>query len=210
MATVDVQETQATQARYDRIAPIYDVMETLAEWRYTDWRERVWSLVEGPDVLEVGIGTGKNLPYHPPDITVTGIDLSKKMLTRARRKARAGGHDVELCQMDAQDLDFATDTFDSAAATFVFCSVPDPVQGLREMNRVVKTGGQIVLLEHVRSDRPILGALMDIFDPVTARLMGPHINRRTVQNVRNAGIQIEYVDDLGAGGIFKLIVARAA
>lgn len=210
MNRIDTQETNATQARYDRIAPIYDVMETMAEWRYTDWRERVWSLIEGPEVLEVGVGTGKNLPYHPPDVRVTGIDLSAKMLARARRKARAGGYDVELRQMDAQDLDFADDIFDSAAATFVFCSVPDPVQGLREMNRVVEPGGRIVLLEHVRSDIPILGALMDIFDPVTARLMGPHINRRTVENVRDAGIQIERVDDLGAGDIFKLIVARAA
>lgn len=210
MTTLDVQETKTTQARYDRIAPIYDLMEIAIEWRYTDWRERVWLLVEGPEVLEVGVGTGKNFPYHPSHVTVTGIDLSEKMLVRARRKARAGGYDVDLRQMDAQDLDFADDSFDSAVATFVFCSVPNPIRGLRAMNRVVKPGGRIVLLEHVRSENPFLGALMDVFDPVTVRLMGPHINRRTVENVRNAGIQIERVDDLGAGDIFKLIVARAA
>lgn len=84
------------------------------------------------------------------------------------------------------------------------------------MSAVVRTtvgvhpsGGRIVLLEHVRSEKPLLGTLMDLFDPITVRLMGPHINRRTVENVGTAGSEIERVEDLGAGGIFKLIVARA-
>ncbi len=205
---INVKETMATRARYNRIAPLYDFMETLAERRYRNWRQRVWSLVEGPKVLEVGVGTGKNMPYYPPGVQVTGVDLSEKMLLRARRRAERMGLSVALLQMDAQVLDFPDDTFDSAVATFVFCSVPDPVRGLREMARVVRPGGRIVLLEHVRAEHPLLGRLMDLLDPLVARLMGPHINRETVENVRRAGLTLERVEDVGMGGIFKLIVAK--
>ncbi|HEY76127.1 MAG TPA: methyltransferase domain-containing protein [Thermoflexia bacterium] len=204
----DARETAATRARYDRIAPLYDWMEGLAERRYQGWRRRVWSLVNGPRVLEVGVGTGKNIPYYPPGLQVVGIDISQRMLERARRRAERLGVPVALLQMDGQALDFPDDTFDSGVATFVFCSVPDPILGLREMRRVVRPGGRIVLLEHVRPENPLLGRLMDLLDPLVARLMGPHINRRTVDNVRRAGLTLERVEDLGAGGIFKLIVAR--
>ncbi len=206
--TLDQSKTAATRARYDRIAPIYDLVEAWVEPRYSDWRRRAWALVVGPQVLEVGVGTGKNMPYYPPGIHVTGVDLSAKMLERARRRAAKLACDVTLIQMDAQAMDFADGSFDSALATFVFCSVPDPMLGLREMARVVKPGGRVVLLEHVRAEDPVLGRLMDVLDPVVSRLMGPHINRRTVENVRKAGLILEQVQDLEARRIFKLIVAR--
>jgi ubiquinone/menaquinone biosynthesis C-methylase UbiE len=204
----NVEETAATRARYDRIAPLYDFMEALIERRrFSNWRKRAWSLVAGPRVLEVGVGTGKNIPYYLPGAHVTGVDLSEKMLARARRRAERREPPVTLIQMDAQALDFPDDAFESAIATCVFCSVPDPVLGLREMARVVKPGGRIVLLEHVRSENPLLGRLMDWLDPLVAWLMGPHINRRTVENVRRAGLSIERIENLDAGKIFKLIVA---
>jgi ubiquinone/menaquinone biosynthesis C-methylase UbiE len=201
-------ETIATQARYDRIASLYDLMEALMEGRFGDWRRRAWSLVTGQQVLEVGVGTGKNIPHYPSDAHVTGVDLSEKMLAHARKKAERLESSVTLFQMDAQALDFPDDSFDGAIATCVFCSVPNPVLGLQEVARVVKPGGRIVLLDHVRSENPLLGRLMDWLDPLVARLIGPHINRQTVENVRRAGLTIERVKDMDPGGIVKLIVAR--
>ncbi len=209
MGQIDTKETRATQARYDRVAPVYDLMETLAEQRYSSWRRHAWEYVAGPEILEVGVGTGKNMDYYPPDSHVTGVDISAKMLARARRRAEALSSNVTLRQMDAQHLEFEDNTFDGAVATFVFCSVPDAVQGIRELGRVVKPGGRIVLLEHTRARNPILGKLMDLLDPLTVRLMGPHINRKTVENVRRAGLVIGEIEDLDRFGIFKLILAQA-
>jgi phosphatidylethanolamine/phosphatidyl-N-methylethanolamine N-methyltransferase len=201
-------ETAATQARYDRIAPFYDLMEWATERSaFQAWREDLWSRVAPGRVLEVGVGTGKNMSYYPEGAQVTAIDLSDRMLAQAKRRAKESGIDVDLRHMDAQDLDFPDDKFDTAVATFVFCSVPIPVRGLREMGRVVKPEGDIWLLEHVRINKPVIGPLMDVMNPVVVRIMGANINRQTVENVKRAGLKIVGVEDL-RGELVKLIHAR--
>ncbi|HBY95190.1 MAG TPA: SAM-dependent methyltransferase [Chloroflexi bacterium] len=206
--TPDPEATARTRARYQRIALLYDRMERLAERRYRSWRAHLWSLVRGPRVLEVGVGTGKNMPFYPPGVEVTAVDLTPGMLERARRRAADLNLDVDLCLGDAQALDFPDATFDDVVATFVFCSVPDPVLGLKELGRVVKPGGRVLLLEHVWAANPIVGALMDVLNPLIVRVTGANINRRTVENVARSGLYLEQVADLGMGGIFRLIVAQ--
>ncbi|MDD5703491.1 MAG: methyltransferase domain-containing protein [Dehalococcoidales bacterium] len=200
--------TEAARKRYNRIAPVYDFMESLIERsRYSDWRQLLWSKVEGQIILEVGVGTGKNFPFYPPSSDMTAIDFSEKMLDRAREKAKKQDIEITLQQMDVQNLSFKDDTFDTIVSTFVFCSVPDPIKGLKEIKRVCKPNGKVLLLEHVLSANRFLAFLMTIVNPLVVRTIGPHINRRTVENVSISGLKVEKVTDLAAG-IFKLIEAR--
>ena len=207
---INAQATANTRARYQRLAPLYDRMEASAEHRFRPWREKVWALVHAPRVLEVGVGTGKNMPFWPHDITLTAIDLTPGMLQRARQRAVELNIKAQLGLGDVQQLDFPDASFDEAVATCVFCSVPDPILGLRELRRVIKPGGRIILLEHMRSPQALLGKVMDIVNPLVVRLMGANINRRTIDNIQTAGWIIERAEDLGMGGIMKLVVARSA
>ena len=190
-----IKATEATSKTYNKVAPFYDFMEGLMERsRYSKWRELLWSKVEGSNILEIGVGTGKNFPYYPTDAQITAIDFSKEMLSRAKEKSKRKGVEVQLRQIDVQNLDFEDDTFDTVVATFVFCSVPFPIKGLKEV-------------EHVLSANRILASLMNVVNPIVVRIMGPNINRRTVKNVANSGLEVEKVTDL-AVGIFKMIEAR--
>jgi phosphatidylethanolamine/phosphatidyl-N-methylethanolamine N-methyltransferase len=206
--TVDEQATAATRARYQRIAPLYDKMELLAERRYSEWRPRLWSKVLGSNVLEVGVGTGKNMPYYPKDVAITAVDLTPRMLELAKKRAAELNIEAKLQLGDAQNLDFPDDTFDDVVSTFVFCSVPDPTLGLKELLRVTKGNGRLLMLEHIRAANQIAGVIMDVMNPFMVRLSGANINRRTVENVQQSGWQLEQVEDIGFKGIFKLIVAR--
>ncbi|MCL5026653.1 MAG: class I SAM-dependent methyltransferase [Chloroflexi bacterium] len=207
--SVDQPQTDATRRRYDRQARLYDLTEAPMErLAFSRWRSLLWSRVAGPRVLEVGVGTGKNLPYYSPQWEAAGIDLSPKMVERARRRAATLGLAVELQVMDAQALAFPDASFDTVVATFVFCSVPDPVQGLREVRRVCRPGGQVLLLEHVLSRHQPARSIMQALNPIMVRVTGANINRETVTNVQRAGLEIVSVTDLFAG-IVKLIEARA-
>lgn len=202
-------ETEATRRRYDRIAPIYDKLQWGIELWARRWRRDLWNLIEVDEkILELGVGTGKSFPFYPSAAEVTAIDISEKMLGRARRRAERLGTNVELQVADAQCLPFADSSFDTVVTTFVFCSVPDALQGLREAKRVLKRGGKLLMLEHVLSEILWLRRVMRWLDPVTHRLWGAHIDRETVKTVIAAGFEITEVQDL-SGDMVKRILARA-
>ncbi|MDO8673984.1 MAG: methyltransferase domain-containing protein [Dehalococcoidia bacterium] len=204
---IDEGNTDLARERYNRRAKDYDQgMVRMDRLLLGKLRALQWSLVTGKRILEIGVGTGASFPYYPEGAEVVAIDLSDKMLAVAGTKAREKGIKVDLRLMDVQRLDFPAASFDSVVADCVFCSVPDPVLGLREIARVCKPEGQVVLLEHVRLAAP-LGYLMDLANPLVVRMTGANINRRTLENVRRAGLTIERVDSF-LFGIVKLIVAR--
>jgi ubiquinone/menaquinone biosynthesis C-methylase UbiE len=159
-------------------------------------------------VLEVGVGTGKNISHHPEGTRVCAVDISPGMLRKAQRRALKRGAEIDLILADAERLPFRDDVFDTTASSFVFCSVPDPVRGLRDVQRVTRPGGQVVLLEHVRAANRVIGKAMDWLNPLVVRLTGANINRDTVTNVSAAGLKPEGVETYGLG-IIKLIEARA-
>lgn len=181
-----------TRKRYNRIAFFYDLMDAPLEYlRFASWRPMIRDKIKGSKALEVGVGTGKNLDYYPDGSEITAVDLSPRMLKRAQKRARMLGLDVRILEMDAQRLAFPDSCFDTVFATFVFCSVPDPVQGLRELRRVCRPGGRLVVLEHVRPVNKLLGFIFDVLNPLVVRMMGANINRRTIDNIKEAGWHVQ-------------------
>lgn len=207
MSERSTSEMVRTRSRYDRITPLYDRLEAGLERKYyARWRAHLWSAVRGPRVLEVGVGTGKNIPYYPRDARVTAIDLAPNMLAHARQRAVQAPAAIDFFVMDVQQLAFPDDTFDSVVATFVFGSVPDSVRGLREVRRITKTDGRIFLLEFVRPGG-VLGLVTDVMNPLVQWVYGANINRHTVDDMQQAGLQIECI----AGswqGIIQSVITR--
>lgn len=198
-------ESALVRERYDRTARHYDVMtwpmEVMAMDRY---RSRLIAEVDGARVLEVGVGTGRNLSLYPDAVQVDAIDFSPRMLERAQRRPPRAN--VRLALMDIQELAWPSETFDTVVSTCVFCSVPDALKGLQEIRRVLRAGGRALFLEHVRPGTPWLAALFDWLDPFVAR-RGPHINRRTMETIRAAGFVVEREENL-MSDVLKLVVAH--
>ena len=196
---LEVSRNINTRKRYNRIAFIYDLIEAPLEFlRLASWREKLRSCIIGGRALEIGGGTGKNLSYYPPGVKISAIDFSRRMLSRARKKALQNNLKVEFLEMDAQQLAFPDHFFDTVFATFIFCSIPDPVPGLKELRRVCKPDGRLLLLEHMRPDNPVLGFLFDLVNPFVVRMMGANINRMTIDNIKSAGWQIKIEQKLSS------------
>ncbi len=190
-------QTDLTRKRYNRLAFFYDFLEAPMErLRFGMWRCRLREKIAGPRVLEVGVGTGKNLTYYPPDVSITGIDLSPRMLVKAKKKAAILNLDMNLDEMDVQELTFPDHSFDIVFATFVFCSVPSPVNGLEELRRVCKPDGKLLLLEHMRPGNFFLRVIFDMLNPLVVRMMGANINRHTMRNIRKAGWRVQVEEHL--------------
>lgn len=200
-------DSDTTKRRYDRIAPFFDSLEAILEGMFfNQWREILWRKIEGQHILEVGVGTGKNFPYYPANTRITAIDFSEKMLAIANKKKHRKNINVELNLMDVQSLCYADNSFDTVIATFVFCSVPQPVKGLQELYRVCKPGGQVLLLEHVISDNPVMAKMMNLMNPIISAVFGANINRQTVKSVQSCGFEKVLLDP-ASSSMVKIIQA---
>ena len=195
-------QTDKVKNRYNRISNVYNMMDHMIR---PAWRNEMLRNLEG-NILEVGVGTGANFDYYPINTHVTGIDFSTKMLNKAKEKIPSSKAHITLKEMDIEQMDFSDNTFDFVISSCVFCSVPNPVAGFEEIRRVVKPGGKIIMLEHMRSENPLIGSVLDIINPFTVRLSGANVNRKTVSNIEKAGLKIENEEYLLTSIMRKLTI----
>ena len=190
-------------SKYDRIAFLYNILETPIEhFMFKSWRKKVIPEIHG-NILEVGLGTGKNLAYYPDDAKVTGVDVSPNMLKIAKKD-----HDRDMTNfatMAAEYLGFPDDTFDYVVSTFVLCVVANPEKASKEMKRVCKPDGCIINIEHMRSNSEFIAFLEDMFNPVSKALLDEHINRNIPAIIEKSGLRIIEEQDLGLVDVFRLI-----
>jgi ubiquinone/menaquinone biosynthesis C-methylase UbiE len=181
-----------TLQRYQRIAPLYDLLDLPFEYgRYRRIRRLLFEGLTGR-ILDAGVGTGRNAPFYPRGSSVVGIDLSPAMLARAERRRSQAVVPVELRQMDVAHLDFPPASFDAAVATFLFCVLADDQQvpALRELQRVVRPGGTVRLLEYVRPRRPLRRLGVAVWEPWVAWAYGASFDRNTAAHVSAAGLEL--------------------
>ena len=162
-------------------------------------------------VLEIGAGTGANMPLYDPRLRVTAVELRPERLAAAARKVHAAGRaaDIAVAAADAHDLPFPSAGFDTVVGTLVFCSIHDPLAALTETRRVLRPGGRLLLLEHVRGQTPLTRRLTDWLHPLWFALQGEcHLNRETAATVAAAGFRVERVESHGRG-LLQIIQAIA-
>lgn len=175
----------ATAKKWDQASLTYDLLTCGQDRRHGPAKRRLFGKIRGKTLL-VAVGTGNDLKHLPPGSDLIAIDISPRMIAKARIKAGAHTGTVRLLLMDTERLAFADQSFDTVLTVCTFCSVPNPVQGLKELYRVLKPGGQLLMFEHVRSKMGPFAFFLDIMTGLT-RKIGPDLNRDTVGNVRLAG-----------------------
>lgn len=195
--------------RYNKIAAFYDSLESPMELlSYSRWRKQVFQRIPKKGaILEIGVGTGKNLSNYHRNHKIFAIDISENMLQRAKSRTEKQRALIHLAQMDVERLGFPDKVFDATISTYVFCSVENPVKGLKEIRRILKSEGIAIFLEHMRSENEFLGKGMDFLNPFVVNAFGPNINRYTVGNIEKAGFEVLEEEHL-LSSIFRIIIAK--
>lgn len=198
---------QRIRALYDRGASRYELaMDVLDQFLFAEGRRWVSRQAHG-DVLELAAGSGRNLPYYVPEIRLTLQDISPVMLGLARGRATAIGRHVDLQVGDAQALHFPGARFDTVICTLGLCTIPDERCAIQEAWRVLRPGGRLLLLEHVRSPRLAVRIVQRVFDPLAYLLASDHLMRDPLPIVVETGFEIERLE-WHALGIVEWLVAR--
>ncbi len=183
------------QKKWDAAARAYDFVGAFGEERrWRPHKTKLFSSMEGK-ILFLAVGTGLDIASFPPGQTITGIDISAKMLEKAAPRAAAYSGKMSLTQMDVHEMTFPDATFDQVYTSCTFCSVTDPVRGLTALVRVLKPGGQLRMFEHTGSRHFPFSAMLNVMNPIF-RNLGPEINRNTVANVQAAGFKLQKVTNI--------------
>jgi ubiquinone/menaquinone biosynthesis C-methylase UbiE len=209
---VTTTENPTTKARrvWEAMAPRYDRdISFFEKVQFGGGREWVCSRASG-DVLEVAVGTGRNLPFCPMDAALTGVDLSPAMLAIARSRAAQLGRDVDLREADAEDLPFADGSFDTAVCTLSLCTIPDHQRAIAEMARVLRPGGRLLLLDHIGSRWWPVWAVQRLIDVYTVRTAGEYMTRRPASMLAAAGLEIVESEQLKLGTVERVHARKPA
>ena len=200
-------ETERVRRLYDESAGRYDSQIGFFErLLFGGGREWVCSQARG-EVLEIAFGTGRNLPFYPKEVSLTGVDLSPKMLEIARARARKLGVGADLRVADAQALPFPDEAFDTVVMTLSLCTIPDDSKAVAEASRVLRPGGCLLLLEHVRSPVLPVRAIQRVLDPLFVRFGADHLLREPLDHLEDAGLEVEQLER-SKWGIVERLSAR--
>ena len=194
-----------TRKKWDFSARFYDLLAWGPERRWAPYKRNLFARMHGR-VLFAAVGTGQDIPFFPPGQDIVGIDISPRMLARARARAVQYAGSLELRLMDIHALDFPDHSFDQVVTSCTFCSVPDPVAGLVALRRVLKPGGWLYMFEHTGSHVFPFSLMLDVMTPLW-KPIGPEMNRDTVANVEKAGFEIREVDNIYLD-VVKTIIAQ--
>jgi ubiquinone/menaquinone biosynthesis C-methylase UbiE len=186
---VDLTSQEISQ-KYDRFARWYDWVEGVPDLLgMSRLRRKLLKRASGK-VLEIAVGTGRNLKFYSSDCRITALDVSNEMLSVARERAARLSMDVDLLLGDAETLPFPDKSFDTVVSSLSTCTFPNPIAALREMRRICKSEGKILLLEHGRSDREWLARFQDRMADRLAKQLGCHWNRESLEVVRKANLKV--------------------
>lgn len=203
-------QSERVQRLYERDAEGYDQgMAWFDRALIKDGRQWVCAQARG-DVLEVAVGTGRNLPFYAQDVQLFGIDMSTAMLAVASRRAEELGRQVDLRIGDAQALEFPDDSFDAVVCTLALCTIPNPMKAVAEAARVLRPGGRLLLLEHVRSPVLPVRLLERVLEPLTVRFQADYLTREPLEYLEPAGLRVEKLQRSGWGIIERLAARKPA
>jgi ubiquinone/menaquinone biosynthesis C-methylase UbiE len=200
-------ETERVRRVQDKGARHYDRQISFFERiLFGDGRAWVCSQARGR-VLELAAGTARNLPFYPEDVQITGIELSPEMLAIGRKRAEELGHPADLQLGDAQELEFPDESFDTVTCTLGFCTIPDTKRAAAEALRVLRPGGRLLMLEHVRSPARMVRGGQRLLEPLTLRFEADHLLREPLDYLPEVGFEIDEVQR-SKWGIVERLRAR--
>ncbi len=180
---------EATRQKWNRAAAAYDRFAARSsERRWADYKRALFGHMSGR-ILFLAVGTGLDIAFFPGGQNIVGIDISEKMLERAKPRAAVYDGALELRQMDVHELDFPAARFDQIYTSCTFCSVPRPVEALKQLRQALRQGGELRMFEHTGSRWFPFNPMLRVMNPI-ARRLGPEVNRPTVENVRAAGFRV--------------------